>query len=98
MKYSSKTRLRIKESSMKAHLTRTVVTLATGCWFLALGGPSLAGPIADKNLETAVRAVLQEPKADLTDEKLNNVFVLEAAGKEIKSLAGLEKCKNLALL
>src|SRR5262245_22492630 len=57
-----------------------------------------ATPIPDKNLETAVRAVLQEPKADLTDEKLNNVYVLEAAGKEIKDLTGLEKCKNLSLL
>src|SRR5262249_26311175 len=55
-----------------------------------------AGPIADKNLETAIRAVLQEPKGDLTDEKLNNVYVLEANGKGIKDLTGLEKCKNLA--
>src|SRR4051794_20608246 len=59
----------------------------------------LAGPFADKNLEEAVRAVLKhEPKAELTDEKLQNVYVLEAPGKEIKDLSGLEKCKNLALL
>src|SRR5262249_39834317 len=57
-----------------------------------------ATPIPDKNLETAVRAVLQQPKADMTDEKLNNVYVLEASGKEIKDLTGLEKCKNLSLL
>src|SRR5437763_3421798 len=57
-----------------------------------------ATPIPDKNLETAVRAVLQEPKADLTDEKLNNVYVLEVSGKDIKDLTGLEKCKNLSLL
>src|SRR4051794_17700413 len=58
-----------------------------------------AGPFADKNLEEAVRAVLKhEPKAELTDEKLQNVYVLEAPGKEIKDLTGLEKCKNLALL
>src|SRR5947209_13046441 len=76
-------------------------------WFvLALGllaGPTLAakaGPITDKNLETAVRAALQlqDPKVELTDDKLINLFVLEVTGKEIKDLSGLEKCKNLALL
>src|SRR5262249_39141550 len=59
----------------------------------------LAGPFPDKNLEEAIRAVLKhEPKVELTDEKLQNVYVLEAPGKEIKDLTGLEKCKNLALL
>ena len=38
-------------------------------------------PFADKNLETAVRDVLREPKADLTDDKLKNVYVLEVDGK-----------------
>src|SRR4051794_10977143 len=53
-----------------------------------------AGPFPDKNLEEAVRAVLKhEPKVELTDEKLLNVYVLEAPGKEIKDLTGLEKCK-----
>src|SRR5436309_1939947 len=54
--------------------------------------------VPDKNLEAAVRAVLQEPKAPLTEETLNKVFVLEAPGKGIAKLDGLEKCKNLALL
>lgn len=63
-----------------------------------------AGPIPDKNLEAAIRAVLHEPKGELTDEKLNNVFVLEVDLQEgnndklITDLTGLEKCKNLALL
>src|SRR5436853_618994 len=68
---------------------------------LGLGRPerALAGPFTDKNLEDAVRAVLKhEPKVELTDEKLQNVYILEAPGKEIKELTGLEKCKNLALL
>ena len=61
-------------------------------------GAFAASPFPDKNLEAAVRAVLQhDPKAELTDEKLLNVYVLEAPGKEIKDLTGLEKCKNLAL-
>ena len=52
-----------------------------------------AGEVAipDKNLEAALRAVLREPKAKLTEDKLNNVFVLEADKKGIKDLTGLEK-------
>src|SRR5262245_12783322 len=76
---------------------------ALSCAFLAVcaplvlgGGP--AGLVKDKNLETAIRAVLHESKAELKEDLLMRVYVLEATGKEIKDLAGLEKCKNLALL
>lgn len=54
---------------------------------------------ADKNLEAAVRAVLQHATAkELTDGDLANVYFLEAPGANIANLKGLEKCKNLALL
>ena len=60
---------------------------------------SAASPFPDKNLEAAIRDVLKhEPKVELTDEKLQNVYILEAPGKDIKDLTGLEKCKNLALI
>ena len=39
-----------------------------------------------------------EPNVELTDEKLQNVYILEAPEKGIKDLSGLEKCKNLALI
>jgi internalin A len=56
-------------------------------------------PFPDKNLEAAIRDVLKhEPKVQLTDEKLLDIYFLEAPGKEIKDLTGLEKCKNLALI
>ena len=58
-----------------------------------------ASPFPDKNLEAAIRNVLKhEPKVELTDEKLQNVYILEAPEKGIKDLTGLEKCKNLAQL
>jgi uncharacterized protein (TIGR03067 family) len=60
--------------------------------------PAPASPFPDKNLETAVRAALHEPTASLTDEKLGNLYFLEADGKGIRDLSGLEKCKNLALI
>jgi len=47
--------------------------------------------------ELGVDVTVEFPKP-LTDEALNKVFVLEAPGKGIKSLKGLEKCKNLSLL
>ena len=63
------------------------------------GSARAASPFPDKNLEAAIRDVLKhEPKVELTDEKLQNVYFLEAPGKEIKDLTGLEKCKNLALI
>jgi Leucine-rich repeat (LRR) protein len=56
-------------------------------------------PFPDKNLEAAIREVLKhEPKVELTDEKLQDVYFLESPGKEIKDLTGLEKCKNLVLI
>src|SRR5260370_37186288 len=55
-------------------------------------------PFPDKNLEAAVRAVLHEPSGELSEEKLNNVYLLEASGKSIRDLTGIEKGKNLALI
>jgi Leucine-rich repeat (LRR) protein len=66
----------------------------------ALAGPAFASAaavtIADKNLEAALKAVLHDPKDGLTEENLANVHILDAPGKDIKDLSGLEKCKNLA--
>jgi Leucine-rich repeat (LRR) protein len=54
--------------------------------------------IPDKNLEAALRSVLRDVKGEFTDQNLANVYVLEADGKSISNLSGLEKCKNLAQL
>src|SRR5213078_277312 len=72
--------------------------LSVGLWTKVLMAAPVVVPIPDKELEAALRAVLREPTAPLTDEKLGNVFVLEADKKGIKDLTGLDKCKNLALL
>ena len=79
---------------------RTLAALALLLAFTArLPQASAAGPVPDKNLEAAIRAALHDTKTTpLTDADLNNVYVLEAAGKSIKDLTGLEKCKNLLQL
>jgi len=64
----------------------------------ALAQQDAAVTFKDKNLEAAIRAVLFDAKSPLTEKNLANVFVLEATGKGITDLSGLEKCKNLALL
>ena len=53
---------------------------------------------ADKNLEAAVRGVLQHTSGELSETNLANIYFLEAPNKNITNLKGLEKCKNLALL
>jgi Leucine-rich repeat (LRR) protein len=68
---------------------------------VALLAPSAAraAEFPDKNLEKAVRAALHlEEKAELKDENLKNLYVLEAAGREIRDLSGLEGCTNLSLI
>ncbi len=77
-----------------ATIAPAIVLLAIPAWSPAARA---ASPFPDKNLEAAIREVLKhEPKVELTDEKLQNVYFLEATGKDIKDLTGLEKCKNLA--
>jgi internalin A len=88
---------------MKRLIHQTTIAISPFLTLLLLAAPSrsaLAGPpFPDKNLEAAIRAVLKhEPKVELTDEKLLDIYFLEAPGKEIKDLTGLEKCKNLALI
>jgi internalin A len=59
---------------------------------------SAASPIVDKSLEAAIREERHELKAELTDDLLKSVYFLDAAGKGIKDLTGLEKCTNLGEL
>ncbi len=59
------------------------------------------GPFPDKNLETAIRGYLfdkKDPSKELSDDDLKKIFVLEAKGKGIKDLTGLDKCSNLELI
>lgn len=75
-----------------------VMTMAGVPGLETRAGGKAKAMIPDKNLEAALRGVLFEAKGDLTEAMLNNVFVLEARGKKIADLTGLEKCKNLAQL
>ncbi len=66
---------------------------------IAVEAPKPALPIfADKNLEAVVRKILRtKTDADvIKPADLETIFFLEARGKGISNLTGLEYCKNLA--
>jgi internalin A len=89
-----------EEKSMMMQRMRTWLAICF-CFAAAVADAALAGPFPDKNLETAVRATLfdkRDPNTELTDDDLRKVFILEAKGKQIRDLTGLEKCTNLALI
>ena len=59
----------------------------------------------DANLDTVIREILKKKQIDksdktkkITDEDVATIFFLEAPSRGIESLAGLEKCRNLALI
>src|SRR5262245_48135030 len=84
---------------MKTLFPALVMALGLAASLFPAHGQQADAPLfPDKNLEAAVRAVLMKPQAELKEADLKNVYVLEAAGKNIADLTGLEKCSNLSLL
>ena len=79
------------------HLMTSIVALSLFSPFLHAARAGLP----DKNLEAVVRSVIFDKKdnnAEITDDDLKKVFVLEGKGKGIKDLTGMEKCTNLLQL
>ncbi len=90
-----------EDLQMRIHRTVSLTSsFAAVAVFSALASSAQAG-LPDKNLEAAVRSVIFEKKdnnAEITDDDLKKVFILEGKGKGIKDLTGLEKCVNLLQL
>ncbi len=88
---------------MKNAMPHTLGTLACICWLSVVAMLPLAADdlFPDKGLEAAVRYEVfakrynQEP---LTVEDVKNISKVEAKGKEIKSLQGLEHCVSVQLI
>lgn len=77
-----------------------MMSIIPACLSALLVQTARAG-LPDKNLEAAVRSVIFDKKdntAEITDDDLKKVFVLEGKGKGIKDLTGMEKCVNLLQL
>lgn len=68
--------------------------------FTSAGCPSLGGVVifSDPNLERAIRDELGQPFGLLTDEILLQLETLDAKGRGIKDLSGIEYCENLTWL
>jgi internalin A len=87
---------------MRKSIAETLgIAVLTGTLVHTLAATASAQNIPDKNLESALRALVFDKKdttKELTDEDLKKIFVLEAKGKAIHDLTGLEKCTNLQLI
>lgn len=73
---------------------RSVV--AATLWLVHQNASAADALIPDKNLEAAIRAALPHHKGELNEQALNGVYILDASGRGVQNLAGLEKCVNLA--
>jgi internalin A len=76
-----------------------------GLLCLTCCGSSQAGDVEfpDAQLDQVIREILKKKQIDkldkskkITDEDVATIFFLEAPKKDIESLVGLEKCRNLA--
>lgn len=70
-------------------------------WLIGLGEAAATGLFADPRLEAAVRQqVFTKRYTDepLVEADVIGVSTIEARGRGIESLAGLERCRNLAML
>jgi Leucine-rich repeat (LRR) protein len=86
---------------MGTFVARTLVIVSLVSTLVGARPGAAAEIFPDKNLEAAVRALIfdkKDPSKELTDEDMKKVYVLEAKGKGIRDLKGLEKCTNLALI
>ena len=54
--------------------------------------------IPDTGLQAAIRAALNKPTGDITDQDMLSITTLLAGSKNISNLAGLESAKNLTYL
>jgi len=62
--------------------------------------PTLAQEVTipDPGLNAAIRAALQKPSGPLTQQDLLSLTNLDASGRDISSVEGLEAARNLATL
>ena len=80
-----------------AALCRTRLLVLLACVIVFAGGCLLVF-LPDEGLETAVRATLSKPLGLLTAADLAKVTELDARNYGIRSLSGIEYCKNLSWL
>ena len=80
-----------------AALCRTRLLVLLACVIVFAGGCLLVF-LPDEGLETAVRATLSKPLGLLTAADLAKITELDARNYGIRSLSGIEYCKNLSWL
>jgi hypothetical protein len=81
-----------------AALCRTRLLVLLACAVVFAGGCSPLVFLPDEGLETAVRVTLSKPLGMLTAADLARITELDARNYGIRSLSGIEYCKNLSWL
>ena len=83
-------------------MSKTLVLIVSALVAIVIAPAAHAQSIfPDKNLETVVRRYVFEKRNNdqpLTEEDVVNISTIQGKGKGVKSLAGMEKCRSLALL
>src|SRR5687767_125907 len=89
-------------STKVSPMTKNLVVVVLSIGSLVLAVPASAQSIfPDKNLESTVRKFVFEKRNNdmpITEEDVVNISTIQGKKKGIKNLAGLEKCRSLALL
>lgn len=98
---TNRTTQHTRKPIMPSHFTPVVRATVLFAVFFAGSSAVFAVQFPDKNLEAALRALVFEKKSnaeELTEDDLRKISTLEAKGRGIQNLAGLEHCTNLLLL
>lgn len=74
------------------------IAASSGLVLLVLMGTAGAVPFADPGLEGAVRAALSQPTGELTTSQLLSMTTLQARGRGIADLRGLEQLTGLVTI
>src|SRR5438046_2854889 len=87
-------------------MRRLALCAAVAGWLCSVTA-AMAADVAfpDPNLDTGIREILKKKQIDkldkakpITEDDLATIFFLEAPKRGIENLAGLDKCRNLALI
>jgi len=94
----------LPSSPRKLTMRRLTCLIIVAAMLLVLDGNTATAAdkvFPDAKLEAVIKAILKKKQAKtdkINEADLKNIFFLEAPGKGITSLSGLEKCPNLALI
>ena len=83
---------------MKRKIVAGLVVVGIVITFFSIRMPWINMVIPDENLENAIRAQIGKSHGPLHESDLEKITLLSATNSDIKTIEGLEYCKNLKTL